>query len=92
MSDEDMIFYHASRKGIKGNIQPVSRSRCDFSRWFYMRTEAIAPLTLICNEDKPRFYQVKINLEGLKSHQALSSTLPLMLKRISPTAWQETLP
>lgn len=65
-SEEDMIFYHASRKGIEGNIQPISRSKCDFGQGFYMGTEAIQPLTLVCNEDKPRFYQVRMNLGGLK--------------------------
>lgn len=62
----DLILYHASRKGLNGNIQPISRSKCDFGRGFYMGTEAIQPLTLICNEDKPKFYQLKMNLEGLK--------------------------
>lgn len=65
-SEEKLILYHASRKGIKGNIQPISRSRCDFGRGFYMGTKAIQPLTLVCNEEKPKFYQVKMNLDGLK--------------------------
>lgn len=65
-SEENLILYHASRKGIKGNIQPISRSRCDFGRGFYMGTKAIQPLTLVCNEEKPKFYQVKMNLDGLK--------------------------
>lgn len=66
MTEGDLILYHASRKGIKGNISPISRSKCDFGQGFYMGTEAIQPLTLVCNEDKPLFYQVKMNLEGLK--------------------------
>ncbi|MBQ0064361.1 MAG: DUF3990 domain-containing protein [Firmicutes bacterium] len=65
-SEEELVFYHASRKGIKGNIQPISRSKCDFGKGFYMGTEAIQPLTLVCNEDKPKFYQLKMNLDGLK--------------------------
>lgn len=66
MTEDDLILYHASRKGINGIIQPISRSKCDFGQGFYMGTEAIQPLTLVCNEDKPKFYQVKMNLEGLK--------------------------
>lgn len=66
MMEDDLILYHASRKGIKGTISPISRSKCDFGQGFYMGTEAIQPLTLVCNEDKPLFYQVKMNLEGLK--------------------------
>lgn len=66
MSEENMILYHASRKGIEGDIQPISRKRCDFGQGFYMGTEAIQTLTLVCNEGKPRLYQVKMKLEGLK--------------------------
>lgn len=62
----DTILYHASRKGIVGTIKPISRSKCDFGKGFYMGTEAIQPLTLVCNEDKPRFYQLKLDLDGLK--------------------------
>ncbi len=63
---DDAILYHASRKGIVGTIKPISRSKCDFGQGFYMGTEAIQPLTLVCNEDKPKFYQVQLNLNGLK--------------------------
>ena len=63
---DDTILYHASRKGLVGTIQPISRSKCDFGQGFYMGTEAIQPLTLVCNEDKPRFYQLHMNMTGLK--------------------------
>lgn len=66
MVEEDFILYHASRKGIEGNIQPISRSRCDFGQGFYMGTEAIQPLTLVCNENNPKFYKIKMELDGLK--------------------------
>lgn len=65
-AEEGLILYHASRKGIQGKIQPISRSKCDFGQGFYMGTEAIQPLTLVCNEEKPRFYQLKMNPDGLK--------------------------
>lgn len=61
-----VILYHASRKGIHGNIRPISRSKCDFGPGFYMGTEAIQPLTLVCNEEKPKFYQMELDLNGLK--------------------------
>ena len=35
------VLYHASRFGISSNIQPISRSRCDFGRGFYMGTDPI---------------------------------------------------
>lgn len=63
---EDDTLFHGSRKGIKGEITPTSRKRCDFGRGFYMGTDPIQPLTLICNEDKPIFYQLKTDFTGLK--------------------------
>lgn len=62
----DHALYHASRLGIKGRIRPISRSRCDFGQGFYIGTDPIQPLTLVCNEDKPKFYTLEMNLEGLK--------------------------
>ena len=59
------VLYHASRFGISGNIQPISRSRCDFGKGFYMGTDPIQPLTLVCNEKNPVFTKLwgKINCE-----------------------------
>ncbi len=64
-SDEHTL-YHASRTGIDGAIAPISRSRCDFGKGFYMGTDPLQPLTLVCNEDKPIFYTLNMNLKGLK--------------------------
>lgn len=44
------ILYNASRFGISGIIQPISRSKCDFGKDFYMGKDPIQPLTLVCNE------------------------------------------
>ena len=59
------VLYHASRFGISGNIQPISRSRCDFGKGFYMGTDPIQPLTLVCNENNPVFYTLDFNTENL---------------------------
>lgn len=59
-------LYHASRKGIEGKIQPTSRSKCDFGRGFYMGTDPLQPLTLVCNEEKPMFYTLEFNVQELK--------------------------
>ena len=59
------VLYHASRFGISGNIQPISRSRCDFGKGFYMGTDPIQPLTLVCNEKNPVFYTLDFNTENL---------------------------
>lgn len=61
-----MVLYHASRKGIVGPIRPISRSKCDFGKGFYMGTDPLQPLTLVCNEASPSFYSVSFDMKGLK--------------------------
>lgn len=60
------VFYHGSKKGIAGSIAPISRAECDFGPGFYMGTATLQPLTLVCAEDKPKFYTVEFDLSGLK--------------------------
>lgn len=38
-TNEIVTLYHGSKSGIKGNIAPVSRNRCDFGQGFYMGTD-----------------------------------------------------
>ncbi len=64
--DNALILYHGSKKGIEGDIAPISREECDFGRGFYMGTNTLQPLTLVCNEEKPKFYTVSLNMTGLK--------------------------
>ena len=59
------IFYHGSKSGIIGNIQPISREECDFGQSFYMGTSTLQPLTLVCTEEKSKFYTVAFDLSGL---------------------------
>lgn len=63
---DKLILYHGSKNGIVGDIAPISRSECDFGKGFYMGTSALQPLTLICAEEKPKFYTVELDLSGLK--------------------------
>ena len=65
-ADNKLILYHGSKKGITGDVAPISREECDFGRGFYMGTSTLQPLTLICNEDKPKFYAVELDLTELK--------------------------
>ena len=65
-TDNKLVLYHGSKKGIFGDIAPISRDECDFGSGFYMGTNTLQPLTLVCNEDKPRFYTVEMDLTGLK--------------------------
>ena len=66
ISDGRILLYHGSKSGIKGNIAPISRDKCDFGKGFYMGTIPEQPLTLICDYPKSKFYIVSINLSGLK--------------------------
>ncbi len=65
-TDNSLVLYHGSKKGIEGDIAPISREECDFGKGFYMGTNTLQPLTLICAESKPKFYTVKLDLTGLK--------------------------
>lgn len=60
------VLYHGSKKGIDGDIAPISRGECDFGKGFYMGTTTLQPLTLVCNEDKPKFYAVELDTTDLK--------------------------
>lgn len=64
-TDKRMVVYHGSKKGIVGDIKPISRAYCDFGRGFYLGTETSQPLTLICDEKSPKFYTLKFDLDGL---------------------------
>ena len=65
-NDDKLILYHGSKEGIVGDIAPISRDQCDFGKGFYMGTTTLQPLTLICDEDKPIFYTVELDLSDLK--------------------------
>ena len=60
-----VILYHGSKSGLVGDIAPISRNRCDFGAGFYMGTERIQPLTLICTNEKPVLYTVEFDMESL---------------------------
>ena len=59
------VLFHGSKSGIEGDIMPMSRSQCDFGKGFYMGTEVVQPLTLICNYKNPILYFVAINKDDL---------------------------
>jgi len=61
-----VTLYHGSKSGIIGGIKPISRDLCDFGKGFYMGTEQIQPLTLICNFPDAKLYTVKSDLTGLR--------------------------
>lgn len=59
------VLFHGSKSGIEGDILPISRSQCDFGKGFYMGTEVVQPLTLICNYKNPILYFVAIDKADL---------------------------
>ena len=64
-----MRLYHGSKSGLKGAIKPESRAACDFGSGFYMGTEPVQPLTLICNAPSPKFYEMNLDLDGLNVYR-----------------------
>lgn len=64
--NETVTLYHGSKSGISGAIAPISREYCDFGRGFYMGTDRIQPLTLICNFTNAKIYTLSVGMSGLK--------------------------
>lgn len=64
--DNYVTLYHGSKSGIHGRIAPVSRRHCDFGKGFYMGTDRMQPLTLICNYPNARIYTLSAELSRLK--------------------------
>lgn len=60
-----VTLYHGSKSGICGAIVPASRKYCDFGKGFYMGTNRIQPLTLICNYPNARLYTLSVELSEL---------------------------
>ncbi len=65
-SNDIVTLYHGSKSGISGAIAPVSREYCDFGKGFYMGTDRMQPLTLICNYPKAKIYTLQVDLSNLK--------------------------
>lgn len=59
------ILYHGSKKGLVGDIKPISSIHCDFGKGFYMGTDPSQPLTLICDEKQPVIYQCELDTSNL---------------------------
>ncbi len=65
-TDEMLTLYHGSKSGICGAIAPISRKYCDFGKGFYMGTDRIQSLTLICNYPNAKIYTLGVDLSDLK--------------------------
>lgn len=64
--NKKITLYHGSKSGIYGVIAPISRESCDFGKGFYMGTDRIQPLTLICNYPNSKIYTLSVELSELK--------------------------
>lgn len=62
-----LTLYHGSKDGLHGPIQPISRDLCDFGRGFYMGTDRMQPLTLVCSYPAPILYTVELDTDGLNT-------------------------
>ncbi|MBD5436276.1 MAG: DUF3990 domain-containing protein [Treponema sp.] len=62
----ELVLYHGSKTGIKGDVAPISRDKCDFGKGFYMGTEKLQPLTLVCSYESAVLYTLHFSLDGLK--------------------------
>ncbi len=62
-----ILLYHGSKKGLVGDIAPISREKCDFGKGFYMGTTPEQPLTLICDFEDSEFYVVSLDTRELVS-------------------------
>lgn len=54
------IYYHGSRGGLSGSIQPISRVRCDFGQGFYMSDTPIQAKGLVVEDSAPYLYELRI--------------------------------
>lgn len=61
MDNSIIKLYHGSKKGLEGNIKPISRELCDFGKGFYMGTEQTQPMTLICNYENATMYNLEMD-------------------------------
>lgn len=61
-----VLLYHGSKSGINGAVEPISRKQCDFGSGFYMGTEPVQALTLICDFEKSKFYIVSVDTNELE--------------------------
>lgn len=62
----ELLLYHGSKSGIKGDVKPQSRQSCDFGCGFYMGDKPEQPKGLIASYENNRFYEIEYNTEGLK--------------------------
>lgn len=68
---KEKIFYHGSKGGLQGKIEPKSDEQCDFGKGFYVGETRTQVEDLICNDTENTLisYQLKTNFKGLKTFE-----------------------
>lgn len=66
VSEDRVLLYHGSKRGLEGDIAPISRKHCDFGAGFYMGTQPEQALTLICDFQKSKFYLVSVKTDDIR--------------------------
>lgn len=68
---KDITLYHGSRGGIKGEIRPISRVRCDFGKGFYMGENPEQVKSLVIDDIAPVFYELTFKLSEIPTNKIL---------------------
>lgn len=66
VSEDRVLLYHGSKRGLERDIAPISRKHCDFGAGFYMGTQPEQALTLICDFPKSKFYLVSVKTDDIR--------------------------
>lgn len=62
----DILLYHGSKSGIKGEILPCSRQECDFGKGFYLGTQLwqVKSLVMQCHK-QAKIYHIILHTDNL---------------------------
>lgn len=69
---KEIFLYHGSRGGIEGAIQPISRSRCDFGKGFYLGDNPMQAKGLVAADPDPFLYEMKLHLDRFPPQSLVS--------------------
>lgn len=68
---EKVVLYHGSKGGIYGDIEPGSRTKCDYGQGFYMVTDPKQAKGLVISEGSPIFYTVEFDFSKIPPESIL---------------------
>lgn len=71
---KDIILYHGSKSGIKGDIQPISREHCDFGQGFYLGESPDQAKSIVSEYKDPYFYKIRLKLSEIPEDKILFLT------------------